>query len=72
MGRERPELASNICNLPVGDHVVFFEPLPDGIDVVRVLHGRMDIEKRFREWSGAPPRCCVATRAKTMCGREVT
>ena len=49
MGRERPELAPKLRSLPFGRYVVFFEPLPDGIDVVRVMHGSQDIEERFRE-----------------------
>jgi plasmid stabilization system protein ParE len=32
-----------------GRYVVFYEPLPDGIDVVRVLHGSRDIDHVFEE-----------------------
>lgn len=39
MGRSRDELALGIRSFAFGRYVVFFEPLPDGIDVVRVLHG---------------------------------
>ena len=51
MGRERPELAPGLRCYPFGRYIVFFEPLPDndGIDVVRVMHGSMDIEQRFYE-----------------------
>jgi len=49
MGRERPELTAGLRSLPFGRYVVFFEPLADGIDVVRVMHGSQDIEERFHE-----------------------
>jgi toxin ParE1/3/4 len=47
MGRSRDELAPNVRCLPFGRYVVFFEPLPDGIDVVRVMHGSRDIDGGF-------------------------
>jgi len=47
MGRSRNELATGLRSLAFGRYVVFFEPLSDGIDVVRVLHGSRDIEATF-------------------------
>lgn len=47
MGRNRDELATGIRSLAFGRYVVFFEPLPNGIDVVRVLHGSRDIDASF-------------------------
>ena len=47
MGRGRDELAPGIRSLVFGRYVVFFEPVPDGIDVVRVLHGSRDIDASF-------------------------
>lgn len=47
MGRNRDELATGIRSLAFGRYVVFFEPLPNGIDVVRVLHGSRDIDAGF-------------------------
>ena len=47
MGRSRDELAPRVRSLPFGRYVVFFEPLSDGIDVVRVLHGSRDIDATF-------------------------
>lgn len=47
MGRARDELAPGIRSLPFGRYVVFFAPLPDGIDVVRVMHGARDIDNTF-------------------------
>ena len=32
---------------PVGSHVLFFRTLDDGIDIVRILHQRMDFERHL-------------------------
>ena len=47
MGRPRDELSPKMRSLAFGRYVVFFEPLFDGIDVVRVLHGSRDIDATF-------------------------
>lgn len=47
MGRGREELAPGVRSFAFGKYVVFFSPLPDGIDVVRVLHGARDIDQVF-------------------------
>ena len=44
MGRARPELAPAIRSFPFQRYVIFYLPLPDGIDVVRVLHSARDID----------------------------
>jgi len=46
-GRARPELRPELRSMPTGSYVLFYRPLADGIEVVRVLHGRQDIEDRF-------------------------
>ncbi|MEO7854369.1 MAG: type II toxin-antitoxin system RelE/ParE family toxin [Rubrivivax sp.] len=47
MGRGRDEVSPGIRSLAFGRYVVFFEPMSDGIDVVRVLHGSRDIDAAF-------------------------
>jgi toxin ParE1/3/4 len=47
LGRDRPELALNLRSLPVGNYVIFYRPIDDGIEVVRVLHGARDIDAMF-------------------------
>ena len=42
MGRTRDELLPGIRSFPVGHYVIFYQPIEDGIDVVRVLHGARD------------------------------
>jgi len=44
MGRSRPELAPDLRSLPFRRYVIFYIPLPDGIDVVRVLHSARDVD----------------------------
>lgn len=44
MGRQRDELAPSVRSLPFGRYIIFYVPLDDGIDVVRVLHSARDIE----------------------------
>ncbi len=47
IGRLRDELAPGLRSMPFGRYVVFFMPMPDGIDVVRVLHSSRDIDNEF-------------------------
>ena len=44
MGRARDELLAGIRSFPVGNYVIFYEPIEGGIDVLRVLHGARDIQ----------------------------
>ena len=45
MGRARPELGTDLRSFPVGSYIAYFKPLPDGIELVRVLSGYMDISQ---------------------------
>ncbi len=47
MGRAREELAPGVRSIPFGRYVVFYAPIDDGIDVIRVLHGARDIDALF-------------------------
>ncbi len=49
MGRARQELADSMRSFPFGRYVIFYVPLEDGIDVVRVLHSARDIDAVFDE-----------------------
>ena len=42
-GRARNDLAPNLRSFPVGRYVVFYKPLSDGVEVIRVMNGRQDI-----------------------------
>ena len=43
-GRARDDLRSNLRSFAVRSYVIFYVPVSDGIEVVRVMHGRQDID----------------------------
>lgn len=47
MGRARDELEEGLRSFPVGQYVIFYESVPEGIEVLRVLHGARDIPDQF-------------------------
>ena len=49
MGRAREELAADLRSFPFGRYIIFYKPVQDGIDVVRVLHSARDIDAAFGE-----------------------
>jgi toxin ParE1/3/4 len=44
MGRLRDELAESLRSFPVGRYVIFYRPIPEGVEIVRVLHGARDLD----------------------------
>jgi toxin ParE1/3/4 len=54
MGRARSELADDLRSLSFERYVIFYLPIPDGIDVVRVLHSARDVDSAFSD--EPPPR----------------
>jgi toxin ParE1/3/4 len=48
MGRARDELAPGVRSFTFERYVIFYVPLDDGIDVVRVLHDARDIDAVFK------------------------
>ena len=49
IGRVRSELEKDIRSFPLGRYIIFYRPLADGIEVVRVLHGSRDLDALFDE-----------------------
>ncbi|HEX9868974.1 MAG TPA: type II toxin-antitoxin system RelE/ParE family toxin [Candidatus Tectomicrobia bacterium] len=47
LGRLRPDLAPNLRSFPVGNYVMCYRPIDNGIEVARVLHGARDIDSLF-------------------------
>lgn len=43
-GRARSDLAPTLRSFPVGSYVIFYVPLTDGVEIVRVMSGRQDID----------------------------
>lgn len=48
-GVARPEVHPELRSRPVGNYVIFYRPLTNGIEIVRVLHGHQDLESRFEQ-----------------------
>jgi toxin ParE1/3/4 len=44
MGRSRHDLQAGLRSQPVGNYLIFYFPLADGIEIVRILHGSRDVE----------------------------
>jgi toxin ParE1/3/4 len=47
LGRSRDELVVGLRSLPVGDYLVFYRPMRDGIEVARILSGYRDLDAIF-------------------------
>jgi hypothetical protein len=47
MRRAREPSAPGLRSFPFGRYVIFYVPLDDGIDVVRVLHAAREIDAQF-------------------------
>ena len=47
MGRQREELAPGLRSSVVGNYVIFYRPMADGIQVIRVLYGTRDLPRLF-------------------------
>ncbi len=47
IGHLRDELAEGLRSFPIGRYIIFYLPLPDGIEVVRVLHSARDLDAIF-------------------------
>lgn len=48
IGRRRTDLRSDLRSLAVGNYVVFYRELEPSIEIVRVLHGAMNLPDCFR------------------------
>jgi toxin ParE1/3/4 len=49
MGRSRSELLPGLRSFPYGNYLIFYIPLNDGADIVRVLNGARFIESLFKD-----------------------
>ncbi|MEC4819600.1 MAG: type II toxin-antitoxin system RelE/ParE family toxin [Scytonema sp. PMC 1069.18] len=47
MGKERAEILEGLRSFPVNNYIIFYRPIDNGIEVIRVLHGARDIESLF-------------------------
>lgn len=44
-GKKRDELLQDLRSFPVRNYVIFYFPLKNGVEIVRVMHGSRDIDK---------------------------
>jgi toxin ParE1/3/4 len=47
LGRARPDIAPELRYLPIGNYLILYRTLPDGIEVVRVAHGARRLDSLF-------------------------
>jgi toxin ParE1/3/4 len=47
LGRVREELSPRLRSFPIGRYVIFYRPIENGIEIVRVLHGARDLPPLF-------------------------
>jgi toxin ParE1/3/4 len=47
MGQDCSDIRAGYWKIPSGSHVLFYRLTADGIDVVRILHERMDFERHI-------------------------
>ncbi|PYI84458.1 MAG: type II toxin-antitoxin system RelE/ParE family toxin [Verrucomicrobia bacterium] len=47
MGRSREELLVNLRSFPVGNYIIFYRPMENGVEIARVLQGAMDFPPLF-------------------------
>lgn len=47
IGKHRDEIAQGLYSYSIKKHVVFFRETEDEFMIIRILHGRMDIEKQM-------------------------
>jgi toxin ParE1/3/4 len=47
LGRERPEIKPGYRSIAEGKHVIFYRADDSSIEILRIPHGRMDIEHRL-------------------------
>lgn len=48
-GRDRGDILSGMRSIPSGSYVIFHRVGADRVEIVRVLHGRRDVEAIFAE-----------------------
>lgn len=47
LGKERFDLSSELRSFAVKNYLIFYRPLNNGIEVIRVLHSARDMENLF-------------------------
>lgn len=45
MGRARDEIAPSLRSFPVGDYLILYKPIENGVQIVRVVSGYRDLDE---------------------------
>lgn len=48
-GRARPELLPGLRSIPVGDYLIIYREIEDGVEIARVFHGARNLEALFKQ-----------------------
>ena len=46
-GQARSDLAPELRFLPVGNYLIFYRPIENGVEIARVIHGARDYGPEF-------------------------
>ncbi len=49
MGRQREDMLTGLRSFPIKPYIVFYIKIPDGIEIVRILHQSRDVDSQFSE-----------------------
>ncbi len=47
LGKQRPEINPGYNSFPVEKHIIYYLHSGDSIDIIGILHGRMDMKKNL-------------------------
>lgn len=47
LGKQRPEIVTGYYSFPVRKHIIFYLISDSHIDIIGILHGKMDIDKNL-------------------------
>ncbi|MCC5640042.1 type II toxin-antitoxin system RelE/ParE family toxin [Nostoc sp. CHAB 5844] len=47
IGRERRDIAPLVRSFPVGNYLIFYQLVEEGIEIIRVIHGARNIPNLF-------------------------
>jgi toxin ParE1/3/4 len=49
IGHKRSELQPGLRSLAEGDYIIFYRSLDNGIEITKIVHGKRNIEKLFKQ-----------------------
>lgn len=52
-GRARPEIDSTVRSMAVMSYLLLYEPIQQGVRIMRIMHGSRDLPKAWRDPSVA-------------------